>query len=273
MLLETFRDKNEKEIINELRKKPYFFSLLPSKWKENYNVVIEAILLYPYNYTYIKEDFKKKRNLAISAIVMCPYLFTHVPSEFKNDKEICLLAIKNYPFNVKHLSIKMKENEELFYLLVKENSWGINYMSSTLRNNEQIFEKALQLNSTIFGLICSELKKNIEFLEKLIPKYDLLLQNFSELARDNKKIIKIAVKNNYLNFYFLPKKYYNDYDFLFELYSINKKLDIILKETKRECVIDKYNFIHHLLKYKQQEEIDNIFHMPELVFMIQSYLF
>jgi hypothetical protein len=273
MLLHNFINKNEKEILEELRTKPYFFSLLPPIWKENYNICVEAILLYPYNYTYIKEEYKKKRNLAIQAITMCPYLFTHVPSEFKNDMEICLIAIRNYPFNVRHLSSNMKNNEELFYVLVKENSWGLNYMSSTIRNDKRVFENALQINSSVFGCIHSMLKNDVEFLKPLIPKYNLLIQNFSEVARKNKELLKIAIRHNYLNFYFLPKLYYNDFHFLFELYSINKKLGIVLKETKRERVIDKYNFYHHCVFYKQMEKEDNIFHMPELVHIIESFLF
>jgi hypothetical protein len=47
----------------------------------------------------------------------------------------------------------------------------------------------------------------------------------------------------------------------------------MLKNTKRECVIDKYNFYNHLLFYKHHEKEDNIFHIPELVKIIESFLF
>lgn len=273
MILKNFIDKNESEILEELRKRPYCFSLLPEHWKENYNVIVESILLYPYNYTYIADEFKKHRNLAIQAILMSPYLFNQVPHEFKNDMEICLLAIKNYPFNVKHLSNDMKKNEEIFFLLVKENSWGLNYMSSVLRDDPGIFEKAISINPNVFGMLNSAIKKNNMFLKELLPKYNLTLQNFPEEARHDQELIKIAVKHNYLNFYFLPKKFFNDYKFLLELYNLNKNLNIILKETKRECVIDKYNFYNHFLIYKQHEKEDNIFHMRELVEIIASFLF
>lgn len=273
MIFKNFVGKNENEILEEIRKRPYCFSLLPPEWKENYNIIVESILLYPYNYTYIKEEYKHQRTLAIQAIVMSPYLFRSIPTELKNDMEISLLAIKNYPFNVKHLSTEMKNNQEIFFILVKENSWGLNYMSSDLRDDEIIFEKAISINPNVFGMLNSVMKKNHIFLKKILPKYNLMLQNFPEAARNDKDLIKIAIQNDYLNFYFLPKPFYNDYVFLFELYTLNTKLDIILKETKRECIIDKYNFYNHLLFYKYHEKEDNIFHMRELVEIIGSFLF
>ena len=273
MTFKNFIAKNEDEILEEIKKRPYCFSLLPPEWKENYNVIVESILLYPYNYMYIEEEYRKQRHLAIQVIVMSPYLFRSVPIELKNDMEICLLAIKSYPFNVKHLSSEMKKSQEIFFCLVKENSWGLNYMSSDLRDDEAIFEKAISINSNIFGMLNSVMKKNNTFLKKMILKYDLILRNFPQEARHDKDLIKIAIKHNHLNFYFLPKQFYDDFDFLFELYTLNNKLDAILKGTRRQCVIDKYNFYNHLLFYKYHEKEDNIFHIRELVEIIGSYLF
>ena len=273
MILKNFEEKNEEEILEEIRKRPYYFSLLPVKWKENYNIVVESILLYPYNYMYIREEYKKQRHLAIQVIIMSPFLFRNLPVELKNDMEICLLAIKSYPFNVKHLSSQMKKNQEIFFSLVQENSWGINYMSSDLRDDEILFEKAISINSNIFGIVNSVVKKNNTFLKKMIQKYDLILRNFPLEARHDKDLIKIAITHNYLNFYFLPKHFYDDFIFLFELYTLNNKLDEILKGTRRECIIDKYNFYNHLLFYKYHEKEDNIFHIRELVEIIGSYLF
>lgn len=265
--LETF---NKIEALNFLRAKPHLFIFFPEKWKMDREIIVEAIYLYPYNYKHIPEIFKNDRSIVLQTIALNGYIFYAIPTKFRRDKDICLLAIEKYTFNVRYISERLQLDEEIFFYLVMKNSWSINYMSLALRNNENIVDKALSINRNIFSYISTNLKYNVNFIiNVLIEKYNFLLSDLPVLIRNNRDVIKSAIKKNYINFVYAPKY---DKDFLYELYTLNPMIKCFLEKTLYQSILDKHNYLI-LLYHKDKEEKKNIFHTRDIAYYIMEFLF
>lgn len=267
---ELLENLEKDDILKILKNKPHLFFFFPQRWKDDKDIVVEAIYHSPYNYKYISNELQNERTIILQTIALNGYFFYMIPQRFRDDKEICYLAINNYSFNTRYLSERLKYDEDIFFLLVMKNSWTINYMSCSLRNNTEIVNKALNMNRNILGYLNTTLKYEINFIVNvLINKHNFLLTDFPISIRNNVEIIKYAVKKNYINFIHVPKK---DKNFLYDLYLLNPKIKYFLENTPYQYVLDKYNYLE-LLQIKNNEKKENFFHSRDVAYYILEFLF
>lgn len=184
------------------------------KYKNDYEVVKQAINYWPYQIRYASNYLKANKELGLIAVKEDGCLISKLEYNLRNDDLIIRESLKQDGIAIKELTNEHKNNKEYIDIAIESNPYSILHINNLLITLEQA-KKCVTLEPSILNYLTKEHKNNLELI-KIADKEDSIAwlnQNDNEYINSNNKITMFDEDNNS---YFDRKNQYLDYDNIFE---------------------------------------------------------
>ncbi len=145
-------------------------SKVDDKYRNDYEIVKQAVLFWPYQIRYASAYLKSNKELGLIAVKEDGLLISELEYNLKSDKDIITEALKQDGTAIKYISEDDKCYKEYVDLAIKSNPYAINYINDSMITIEHA-KYCLSIDSDLFCNMSYELKNNLEIV-KFIDKLD-----------------------------------------------------------------------------------------------------
>jgi hypothetical protein len=191
--------------------------------KKNELIALTAIKNNKFAFRHASYDIKNNKTFIMMIIKNYPEIFEFLSDNLKKDKEIIAIVIKKYINNkhdnyytiFKHIPYELKNDKNFILELIKLDIRIFYYTSDRIKNDAEIILNIMTINDNIFNL---EIRNKIELNnDTAYPYVKYILNNVSNNLINNKDFIKSIIEKCPEVFEYIPEKFRNDKDFIFEL--------------------------------------------------------
>ena len=191
-----------------------FFRGMPDKLKDDKEVILEIVKRDGYDLNVASSRLKDDEEVAMVAASSNASSLFYMSNRVKKNKEIVLKALSEYndpssgtEFALsKYIPEELRDDYDVVLALVKGSGYCLHDISERLKDNEDIVKVAISHPHELSDRFIMEYPKRVEFS----------YQYASVRLRNDKEIIRLAVKNNPALYSWLPLSLRDDKEMAFE---------------------------------------------------------
>jgi hypothetical protein len=201
----------------------YCFEHFPDEYRDNEAIAKKAVSDDAGCFRYISERLRKTKEIAIVAASGAWYALSEMPEAMLDDKDVVLSAVKNQDVggHIEKISDRLKKDIDIVITSVSKDNRVLKYFPDEFKDNEKVIEACLKGNGSAYSYFSSRFKNNREIALNMSAKWDFKLADAPEAFRNDREIVKNAVKTDANNYSHIGPDLIHDLQFLKELYALN----------------------------------------------------
>ena len=240
-----------------------YFKNIPTKFKYDRDLIIEANKTYPKSILYVSE---KNKELILKLIINNINSYNYISESLKNNEEILLEAIKISSNFLSQEFNRLNNCDKVFILkIIKLDGKNYNYIPYKYKSDIQIIFETIktypQISQTIFTTFNNNQKIVLEFIKKNWKKY---LYQIDNSLKYNKEFLLKLIKINGRHYKFIPEIFKDDEELLIEaIKTFPYCLIYTSKKNKnnKDIILQIYKYSHfvqtNILQYVSDELKNN----------------
>lgn len=170
---------------------PYDISF-PQYCFDNRNIVMVILRRLHYLTPKIADRFKDDRDLVVEALNYHSNIYECISDRLKDDRELAEYALNRDGMLLELVKPEFKDDEKLVKIAL-ENNGSIKFASERLKNCIIIMKYAISLNPYAYKYIGNSLKDNKELAIRALSNYGCLIQYVSPELAKCREMVKVAL--------------------------------------------------------------------------------
>ncbi len=254
----------KKEALKIVKKESWRFEDLPTHFKKDKDIVLEAIKTRGLCLKQADKSFKKDKKFILEAAKLNGQVLQYADKSFRKDRNIVLLAVKTWGYALEYAHKSLKKDREIVLTAIKSKSkilkYGdcIKYADESLKKDRNIVLAAVKSNGYALEYVDEIFRKDREVLLKTAESQSYALRfadkSFLEFPNLVEKIFKNEEKISEIDpskFKFKIVEYKNIQKIKKEKiiweYSVSKEISRE-SEFEKTYALDSYNILAALVK-------------------------
>jgi len=237
---------------------------VPEKWrhdKELLDIVLSKKVDATYCFEHFPLEYRDNENIAKKVVGDDAGCFEYLSERLRDNREITLLAVKESGIYLEYASPRLRDDEEIVKIALKNDTWNtLQSISERLKNEIEIVLAFVSMDNSTLRDFADEFKDHERVIEACMKErknkwseemfiqgaaYEYFSDRFKtkrEIAlhmslgksfnlgaapknfRNDKEIVKNAVKGDANNYQHIGKELLSDLDYLRELHVINNRI-------------------------------------------------
>ena len=236
------------------------FEHFPLEYRDNEEIAKKVINDDAGCFQYLSERLRDNRELALSAVKNRGIYLEYASPRLRDDKEFVKIALKNDTWStLRSVSERLKNDIEIVVACVSEDNRTLSDFPEEFKDDERVIEACLKerrnsnpFNSKIYiqgsayQYFSNRFKENRKIALKLSQGTGFNLSACPEIFKNDKEIVKNAVKESANNFEHIGSELIKDFGYLKELFNLNDGiLSYMDEDLKAQLFTTKVQSVAH----------------------------
>lgn len=199
------------------------FEHFPIEYRDNYEIAKKVIGDDAGCFQYLSERLRNNKEIAIIAASGAWYALGEMPDAMLDDKDVVLSAVQNHEVggHIEKISDRLKKDIEVVIASVLKDNRALEYFPDEFKDDNKVIEACLRGHGSAYKYFSERFKNDREIALQMSDKWNFDLGSAPEIFRNDKEIVKNAVKEDANNFKHISSELLKDLNFLKELFMLN----------------------------------------------------
>lgn len=149
--------------------------------------------------SHLFNNFRDDKDVVEEAIKINSYDIKFASNRLKNDKDLAIKVVTDCGFNIGLLSEDIKDNKEIAKIAIKNHGSALECLSERLKDDEELVLSSLERDDRLIpniSVISKRLKKDKKIALAAVKSFFLYLDQFDKMFQDDLEVILEALKQN-----------------------------------------------------------------------------
>ena len=207
----------DKEYYFNLLRKGTPFSQLPSKIKEDSEVIIHVLKKNGYNLLYLSKNHRDNEIFVKTALASCGYALSYISERLKYKKDIVMTAVKSFPLAIIHAPDIFRSDKDIAMEAVRRSGLSYRFFSSSVRGDKQILRLSVKSNPYCFSYAPNHLRQDKEFVISCLEHSPYIFYYIDPALRDDYDVVRKVISKSPTCFRHASKRIRNDKNLLLDV--------------------------------------------------------
>jgi hypothetical protein len=194
---------------------PEYYVCISEDLKKNKEIAMLAASKKGLILKYLPTEFKKDLDVALEALSDNVYAYPFIDESIKENLQLLLKIAVKYPYYLEKLKHSNCFQKETLIALIKKNPNCLEYLPGNLID-EEIGLLIMKLNPKLYPYLSMALRSNKEITQIAVSFDGLFLHKTSEYLKNDLEIVNLALKNNQSAFFFCSPELQNQKNFVIQ---------------------------------------------------------
>ena len=238
--------RHDKELLDIILSKKvdatYSFEHFPLEYRDNEEIAKKVVRDDAGCFQYLSERLRDNREIALLAVKERGIYLEYASPRLRDDKEFVKIALNNDTWStLRSVSERLKNDIEIVLAYVSIDNRTISDFADEFKDHERVIEACMKerksewsykmfIQGAAYEYFSDRFKTNREIALHMSLGVSFNLGAAPENFRNDKEIVKNAVKENANNYQYIGKELLSDLDYLRELHVINDGILIHMDE-------------------------------------------
>ncbi|MDO4485532.1 MAG: DUF4116 domain-containing protein [Bacillota bacterium] len=230
-------------------------------------------------FKYLPKEFRNDKDILYEAIRNCPEAFRYASPEIKTDRGFAISVISaDYDYFVQYASPEIRNDKKLAELYASLHGDYIQHFSEEIRSNRDVIERCIEFNdisANAYAHATNDLRADKSLTLKAVREIGTLLKYASDELKADRDVVMEAVKESAEAFNYASNTLKADKQFVIEIIRNNYKcIKYVSNELKndKDIITTAVSESPFAIEYVSDEIITDKDFMIELLY-INPYIF
>ncbi len=199
------------------------FELFPLEYRDNEEIAKKVVRDEAGCFQYLSERLRNNKEIAIIAASGAWYALGEMPDAMLDDKDVVLSAVQNQDVggHIEKISDRLKKDIEIVIASVLKDNRSLEYFPDEFKDNNNVIEACLKGHGSAYKYFSERFKNDRNKALQMSTKWDFDLSAAPEIFKNDREIVKNAIKEDANNFKYVGSELLKDFAFLRELFMVN----------------------------------------------------
>jgi len=239
-------EKNNYEfVLKAVKERGLCLKDAPKKYRENKNIIKEAIKQNPLALQFAIGRVKNSKELNLLAVSINGNALRYVNSKLTSDPDIVSTAITQNKLSIIYASSKIKDDEEFMLKYIRKDGSFIRYVSDRLYNIKKIVMIALETDANVWPNIYADFKYDNDILLAAIKQNENIINHFPESYKKNTEFMIEAIKINGLVIKYAPEILKSNRSYAYMALINNYRAILYISKKLQDVIMITFTLSHH----------------------------
>ena len=218
--------RHDKELLDIILSKEvtatYSFEHFPLEYRDNEEIAKKVVGDDAGCFQYLSERLKNNKEITLIATSKSGDVLSEMPKSMLDDKDVVLNALAHDGWRyVDKISERLKNDIDIVTAAVLSDNRSLEYFSNEFKDNEKVIEACLKGNGSAYKYFSERFKNDRKIALEMSAKWDFDLGAAPEIFKNDREIVKNAIKEDANNFKYIGGELLKDFAFLKEIFMLN----------------------------------------------------
>jgi hypothetical protein len=201
------------------------FEYFPPEYRDNEEIAKKVVKDDASCFEYLSERLRNNKEIALLAVSKSGMALREMPEMMLDDKDIVLAALSNDGWRYcDKISDRLKNDIDVVLAAVSSDNRTLEDFPEVFKDNERVVEACLKGNGSAFSYFSHRMRNDRGIALKMSAKWGFKLKDAPENFKNDREIVRNAVKVDDNNFDYVGSELIQDFGFLKELATLNKRV-------------------------------------------------
>jgi len=243
--------RSDKELLDIILSKEvtatYSFEHFPAEYRDNEEIAKKVLNDDASCFEHLSERLRNNKEIALTATLKSGAILGEMPESMLDDKDVVLNALAHDGWRyVDKISERLKNDIDVVIAAVLNDNRALKDFSYEFKNDEKVIEACLKGSGSAYEYFSERFKSDRNIAMLMSEKWNFNLDAAPENLRNNKEIVKNAVKESANNFEHIGSELIKDFGYLKELFNLNDGiLSYMDEDLKAQLFTTKVQSVAH----------------------------